>query len=143
MDHTELKFIDILIVDDHQMFIDGVKLLLKKNQRINQIFEAQNGKTALKILKEQHINFVITDVNMPEMTGLELTRIIKTNYPKIKIIILSMYNDNGILKEIINSKAEGYILKNTVKAELFNAINKIANGGTYYNNEVHQNFVEE
>jgi len=135
MDSTQ-QSLDILIVDDHQMFIDGIKLLLKKIQRINLIYEALNGKAALEIIKEQKIDLVITDINMPEMTGLELTRIIKADYPNIKIMVLSMYNDKGIVREIIDAEAEGYILKNTGKVELATAINKIADGGTYYSNEV-------
>ncbi len=128
--------LDVLIVEDHQMFIDGMKLLLKQNQRINIIYEALNGKAALEIIKVKNIDLMITDVNMPEMSGLELTRIIKANYPNIKIMVLSMYNNKEMVKDIFDTEAEGYILKNTGKLELDNAINKIADGGTYYSNEV-------
>jgi DNA-binding NarL/FixJ family response regulator len=130
------QVMDILIVDDHQMFIDGIKVHLKKHQRINRIYEALNGKAALEVIKEQKPDLIITDIKMPEMTGLELIPIIKANYTKLKILVLTMYNDKEIIREIIDSEADGYILKNTSKQELINAINKIADGGTYYNNEV-------
>ena len=128
--------LDILIVEDHQLFIDGMKLILKQNKRINKIYEALNGKAALEIIKEQKIDLVITDVNMPEMSGLELTRIIKSDYPNIKIMVLSMYNNKEMVRDIFDTEAEGYILKNTGKLELDNTINKIADGGTYYSNDV-------
>ena len=70
------------------------------------------------------------------MTGIELTRIVKSEFPDIKIIVFTMYNDTEIVREIIESEAEGYILKNASTGELINAINKIADGGTYYSDEV-------
>ncbi len=98
MDSTQ-QSLDILIVEDHQMFIDGMKLLLKQIQRINNIYEALNGKAAIEIIKKQNIDLVITDINMPEMSGLELSRNIKADYPNIKILVLSQYNfrpDQGL-----------------------------------------------
>jgi len=133
-----LQSLDILLVDDHQKFIDSIKLLLQTNQGIDHIYEAINGKAALDIIKEKKIDMVITDFNMPEMTGIELTRIIKAKYPYIKIIVLTMNESIGIIREIINSEAEGYILKNTGKLELDKAINEIAAGGKYYSNEIHR-----
>ncbi len=133
---TTQQLLNILIVEDHKIFVDGLKVLLKKNVRIKQIFFALNGRDALEIIKKQNIDMVLTDLNMPEMSGLELTKAIKADYPQIKIIVLSMYNNKGVIMEIIEAEAEGYLLKNTDKSELFKAIDKVAEGGTYYNNEV-------
>ncbi|MBI4645921.1 MAG: response regulator transcription factor [Bacteroidia bacterium] len=132
---------NILIVDDHQMFIDGVKLLLRKAENFNVVAEAINGKQAIDIIRNcdgrnYEINLVITDISMPEMSGVELTRLIKEEFPHIKVLVLTMYNDREIVNEIINSEAEGYILKNTGKKELIEAINRILDNGTYYSNEV-------
>ncbi len=130
------KSLDILLVDDYQIVIEGIKLLLKNNQIINNVYEALNGIAALDILKKHEIDIIITDVKMPEMTGLELIQIIKAKYPLIKIIVLSTYNDISIIKEIINLNVEGYILKNTSKIELDKALNEIAAGGKYYYKEI-------
>ena len=135
MDTTQ-QSLDILIVEDHEMFIDGMKLLLKRNQRINNIYEARNGKAAIEIIKGHKIDLVITDLNMPVMTGLELTRIIKSDYHNIKVIVLSIHNNKEMVRSIFDTEAEGYILKDAGKPELENAINKIADGGTYYSNDV-------
>ena len=126
----------ILIVDDHQMFIDGLKSLLRKQETFVVVAEALNGQEALDIIEKQPIDIVISDISMPIMSGIELTRIIKDKYPNIKIIIVSMHNDHSVVSEIIMAEAEGYILKNTGKKELFDALNKVANHGTYYSNEV-------
>jgi len=73
---------------------------------------------------------------MPGMSGTELTKKIKQEFPQIKVLVLSMFNDPAIVNDILQSEAEGYILKNTGKQELLNAISKIMDDGTYYSNEV-------
>jgi DNA-binding NarL/FixJ family response regulator len=130
------KAIQILIVDDHQMFLDGIKTLLAKEKNLNVAAEANTGKDALNILASFPIDLVITDINMPVMSGTELTRQIKKDYPHIKVLVLTMYNDREIIHEIVMTEAEGYILKNSNKKELLNAISRITDHGTYYSNEV-------
>lgn len=126
----------ILIVDDHQMFLDGLKTLLSKHNSIEVIGEALNGKKALDIIDNKQVDIVLSDINMPEMSGTELAKTIKKERPEIKILILSMYNDREIIHEIVMTEAEGYILKNSNKQELINALLRIGSGGTYYCNEV-------
>ena len=128
--------VTILIVDDHQMFLDGIKTLLSKEKNLIVVAEANTGKEALLILVKMTVDLVITDINMPEMSGTELTRQIKKNFPQIKVLVLTMYNDREIIHEIVMTEAEGYILKNSNKKELLNAINRITDHGTYYSNEV-------
>jgi DNA-binding NarL/FixJ family response regulator len=130
------KVINILIVDDHQMFIDGIRLLLNKVKGIRILAEAHNGREAQSIISGGGIDLVIADINMPEMNGIELTVWIKQHHPEIKVLVLSMYNDRATVQEIINAEAEGYILKNTGKQELLNAIQKLHDNGTYYSDEI-------
>lgn len=141
--NSHIAPINILIADDHQMFIDGLILLLKRVRFIQTVFQALNGREALEVISKNNIDFVISDINMPEISGIELTKIIKSQYPHIKVLVLTMYNDKEIVKEIIKSEAEGYVLKNTGKHELIIAINKIADNGTYYCNEVFSILEEE
>ncbi len=126
----------VLLVDDHQMFLDGLRTLLRKNDNFEVVGEALNGVEALEFIQKSEVNLVLSDINMPEMSGTELAKKIKTDYPEIKILILSMYNDREIIHEIVMTEAEGYILKNANKQELLNALNRIEGGGTYYSNEV-------
>lgn len=128
--------IKIVIADDHQMFIDGVKSLLKKEKNFNFIHEALNAEEALAFISQNDIDLLITDISMPGMSGTELTKKIKQDFPKIKVLVLTMYNDSAIISEILQSEAEGYILKNTGKQELISAISKIMDDGTFYSNEV-------
>lgn len=126
----------VLLVDDHQIFLDGLKTLLNKEDNIEVVGEALDGKAALKIVMEKHIDIVLSDINMPEMPGTELTKLIKQRKPDTKVLILSMYNDREVVHEIVMAEAEGYILKNSNKQELLQALIRIGKGGTYYSNEV-------
>lgn len=126
----------ILLVDDHQMFLDGLKTLLSKHDTIEVVGEALNGHEAMNIIRKEQVDLVLSDINMPEMSGTDLAKAIKSEMPDVKILILSMYNDREIIHEIVMTEAEGYILKNSNKQELISALERIASGGTYYSNEV-------
>ena len=128
--------IQILIADDHAMFIDGIKSLLRREEQIQVAGEAKDGKEALEILAKGGVDILITDISMPNMSGTELTKQVKEHYPEVKVLVLTMYNDREIINEILVAEAEGYILKNTGRQELLKAINRIAEGSTYYSNEV-------
>lgn len=128
--------VKILLVDDHQMFLDGLRTMLSKEKDLQVVVEAKNGKEALDILAGSEVDLVITDINMPVMSGTELAKQIKKDYSNIKVLVLTMYNDREIIHEIVMTEAEGYILKNSNKKELLNAIRRIIDNGTYYSNEV-------
>lgn len=127
----------IFIVDDHQILIDGVKSLLRNEERFQILNEALSAKDALsKLAEDYNYDILITDISMPEMDGVELSKRVKQLYPEIKILVLSMYNNQQVATEIIMSEAEGFILKNTGKQELVAALNAISDNGTYYSREV-------
>ena len=126
----------IVIADDHQMFIDGIKSLLKKEIHLDFVFEANNGEDAFSYISKNEVDLLITDLSMPGISGIELTKKIKLQFPKTKVLVVTMFNDPAMINEILQSEAEGYILKNTGKQELMNAISKIMDNGTFYSNEV-------
>ena len=129
--------INILIADDHQMFIDGVKALLRKEKHLHFIGEVHDGVEALDFLaKNGEIDLLIADINMPNMDGVELTKQVKKRYPQIKVLVITMHDDRQIVSEILLAEAEGYILKNTGKEELKKAINYLMEGSTHYSNEI-------
>ncbi|MCB9360854.1 MAG: response regulator transcription factor [Flavobacteriales bacterium] len=130
------KEINILIADDHQMFIDGIKSLLRKEAHINFVGEVSNGVEALSFLENNKVDLLITDIDMPEMNGIVLTKKVKQIYPETKVLVLSMHDDKQIISEILLAEAEGYILKNTGKGELTKAIEYIIEGSTHYSKEV-------
>lgn len=126
----------ILIVDDHQMFIDGIHSLLIGQEKFQICHEANNGEAALDILAKHKVDILISDLNMPGMSGAELVKTVKEKYHDIKVLVLSMHNNRETVGDILMSEAEGYILKNTGKKELLSGLERIAEGSTYYSKEV-------
>jgi len=131
-----MAYLKIYIVDDHQMLIDGLKALLSDEKHISIVGENILPKQALKEIGEYRPDIVLTDINMPEMDGIELTREIKKQQPDIKIIALSMFGERETISDMLKAGVSGYILKNTGKQELLKAIDKVANGGTFFSDEI-------
>ncbi len=128
--------VKILIADDHQMFIDGVKSLLRKEKNFVFVHDSNDGEDAFNYVSKNDVDLLITDISMPHLSGTELTIKVKQNFPHIKVLVLTMFNDRSIITEILQAEAEGYILKNTGKNELINAITRLMDNGTFYSSEV-------
>jgi DNA-binding NarL/FixJ family response regulator len=128
----------IIIADDHQLVIEGVKSLLASEDELVVKKEVNDGLSAIKAIDTEAGGFelLITDINMPEMSGIELCRKVKQAHPRIKVLVLSMYDNPSMIKESIAAEADGYILKNSGKAEFKDAIKRIMNDGTYYSQEI-------
>ncbi len=135
MENTD-SITKILLVDDHQLFLDGIKLILRNAKNLVIKGEAHNGVEGLQFLEKNQVDLVITDVNMPEMSGTEFTIKVKELYPEIKVLVLTQSDEKSVINQIIESEAEGYLLKTIDKEHLIFAINKIINNGAYYCNEM-------
>ena len=128
--------IRIIVADDHQMFIDGIKALLKNEKEIHVVGEALNGEDVLLLLEKVMADIVLLDINMPKKDGIETTREIINKFPGVKIIILTMHNKNEFITGLVNEGASGYILKNTGKRELIEAIQTVYKGDSFFSKEV-------
>lgn len=132
--------IKIIIADDHQIIIDGLRSLLIKEKDIEIVGEASNGKEVIDMIQKINVDLVVLDIDMPILSGVETTKIIKQKYPNIKVLILSMYNTERFIHNIIETGADGYILKNKGKEELTLAIKYILDGDEYFGREVEKTF---
>jgi DNA-binding NarL/FixJ family response regulator len=117
--------INIGIVDDHQLFLDGIRSILSAQENFKIIFTVDNAKDALEHIQKQSIDILITDISMPEMNGIELIHRVKENFPHIKIIVMTSFRDMGSKRNI-----DAYLLKNTPKEKLIEVLNDL-----YYKNE--------
>ncbi len=129
--------ITLAIVDDHQIVIDGLKSLLEGHPDFIVKIESNHPEKMEKILSEVKVDILLTDIMMPVMNGAELAKMVKTNFPDIKILALSMSGQGDLVNQMIDdSDISGYVLKNLGKQELINALEKIAAGGVYFSDEV-------
>ncbi|HEY0029754.1 MAG TPA: response regulator transcription factor [Bacteroidia bacterium] len=128
--------IKLFILDDHQMLVDGIKALLNNENDFDIIGEATKASVALELIRTNTPQIVLSDINMPEMDGIAFTRQLKTEHPQIKVLALSMFGERHTIAEMLDAGASGYILKNTGKEELLNALRKIAAGGMFFSDEI-------
>jgi len=133
--------VDILIVDDHRIMVDGLSQILKDEKMIGVIHTAFDGKTAHSIALQQNIDCVILDINMPVLNGIEAAKLIKRDKPYIKVIMISMLCDAGVVTKALKAGADAFIIKNTGKEELLRAIAKVMNDEKYISAELSYNLL--
>ena len=134
--------INVLLADDHQIVLDGLSSLLDGEIDIHKVDEVTDGELVLKVLKVKPVDVVVLDIEMPNLDGLETTKVIKSKYPKIKILILTMYNEEGFIKQLVQANVDGYVLKERGKEELVQAIKQVANGKQYFGEAVTKTLLE-
>ncbi len=130
------KKINVLIVDDHPIYRNGIKGIIKDIDVVDSCAEANNGKAAIEALENKFYDIIFLDINMDEMDGIEASRIIKFRFPKCKIIVLTMSNSKREIVELLENGVHGYILKNTDAIELKRAIMLVMEGSLYLTAEV-------
>jgi LuxR family maltose regulon positive regulatory protein len=133
----------VLIVDDHPVTRAGIRYILELNGQFNIVGEAQNGVDAIKIVSVNEPDLVIMDITMPQVSGIEATRQITRNHPKVKIIALSIHSGQKFVKKMLNAGAAGYILKDEAPEELITAIEKIIKGDLYLSSGVTRVAIEK
>lgn len=131
-----IKKTRLVIVDDHQLIIDGIRALLRDEESIQIVGEASNGKKAIEVIDLLETDVVLLDIDMPVMDGIETSKILHQKYPKLAIIILSMHAEKGLIKNLVEIGVKGYLLKNSSRAEILKALNEVMEGNSYFSPEV-------
>ena len=126
----------IIIVDDHALFREGIKLLIENEGLGEVIAEAENGQVFLDLLETLQPDLVVMDIEMPVMGGLEATRKALIICPELKILVLTMLNEKANYFEMTHAGATGFVLKTAGKQEFEKAINSITNGESYFSNDI-------
>lgn len=130
--------INILLVDDHKLIRDGIKSILKTSKHISIVGDCSNGKEAINFFKKNHnkVDIILMDISMPELNGIDATEIITKLHPNIKVIALTMHIEEAYLSQMIDAGALGYILKDSTKNNIVEAIESVYNNEKYYSSEV-------
>jgi DNA-binding NarL/FixJ family response regulator len=133
---NSMEKIRIALADDHQLFRNGLKILLGAFPEFEVIAEASNGKELLKQLLHATADIVLMDISMPEMDGIQATAAISAQYPGSKVIALSMYGEEEYYYSIVDAGAKGFILKDSDINEVKEAIETVHKGGNYFSQEL-------
>ena len=132
----------ILLVDDHQILRDGIRSLVKGYDDMEVIGEAADGREALDMVEKLSPDIVIMDISMPDLNGIDATRMIINEAPDVKVIALSMHHDKQFVSEIFKAGASGYLIKDSAFYELEHAIRIVMSGQTYINPQIASLVVE-
>ncbi|WP_066315132.1 response regulator transcription factor [Bacillus sp. FJAT-29814] len=133
----------IIIIDDHQLFREGVKRILEFEKSFQVVAEGDDGSEAVTLVEEHRPDVVIMDINMPQMNGVEATRELVGKYPDTKVIILSIHDDENYVTHALQTGACGYLLKEMDADALIEAVRVVADGGSYLHPKVTHNLVNE
>ncbi|MEP6792973.1 MAG: response regulator transcription factor [Saprospiraceae bacterium] len=128
--------IRVMIADDHNMFVEGVESILEGIDNIQVVAKCYTGLEVFEKIANIPVDVILLDINLPGMNGLEVCQKLSKEYPDVKVLALSMHNEESFVTEILKYGAQGYILKNTGKKELITAIEMVNSGQSYFSNEV-------
>jgi two-component system response regulator NreC len=133
----------ILLADDHDVVRKGLRYILQRQDGIDVIGEAKNGREAVKMAEELRPDLVIMDIAMPLLSGIEATVQIAKSSPKTKVIILSMYSDETYLVRILTAGAKGYLLKDSTETDLIPAVKAVIQGKPFFSAQIAQTLLED
>lgn len=134
--------ITIGIADDHLLVLQGIRAMLS-GSNLQILFSAVNGKDLLDCLDENQPDVLLLDIQMPDMSGVDLCRTIAKSYPEVKIIALTNMDESHYVKQMIRNGASGYLLKNVDQLTMINAIEEVMMGNQYLDNQIRQNIMDE
>lgn len=130
-----LMKVSVFIVDDHYMVIEGIRSLLQNEKDIEWMGHATNAASCIGFLKQQQPDVILMDVNLPDQSGTDLCKQVKQLYPSVFILGLSTFNQQPVIRNMMENGASGYLLKNATRAELREAILAVMSGKTYLSAE--------
>lgn len=137
------KNIGIVIIDDHQLFREGVKRILAMEEGFEVLAEGEDGSQAITLVEEFAPDVVLMDINMPKVNGVEATRELIEKYPDIKVLILSIHDDESYVTHVLKTGAAGYLLKEMDADALIEAVKVVGGGGAYIHPKVTHNLIKD
>lgn len=138
-----IETIKIIIVDDHEIFRNGLKMVLGKLKHIKIVGEASDGQEFIDMIRTTPCDVVLMDIEMPKMNGIDATKHAIKEFPELKIIALTMFNDDDYIQSMMDAGVRGFLIKNVGKETLDKAIQTIFKGGTFYSEELFNFFTKK
>lgn len=126
----------ILLADNHKLFCEGLRTLFAKQPGVEIVGEANNGRLAVRMAHELSPDLVVMDIGMPELNGMDATRQIRSELPRVKVLAVSMYSDRQYVAGMLSAGASGYVVKDSAFGELAQAVQVVMGGGRYLSPEI-------
>ncbi|KYG33687.1 response regulator [Alkalihalobacillus trypoxylicola] len=143
MTETERNNIRIVLIDDHQLFREGVKRILAMESDFEIVADGEDGSQAIDLVEEYNPDVILMDINMPNVNGVEATKDLVEKFPDVKVLILSIHDDESYVTHVLKTGAAGYLLKEMDADALIEAVKVVASGGAYIHPKVTHNLIKE
>ncbi|GAF64956.1 putative response regulator [Bacillus sp. TS-2] len=143
MTETERNNIRIVLIDDHQLFREGVKRILAMESDFEIVADGEDGSQAIELVEEYNPDVILMDINMPNVNGVEATKDLVEKFPDVKVLILSIHDDESYVTHVLKTGAAGYLLKEMDADALIEAVKVVASGGAYIHPKVTHNLIKE
>lgn len=140
---NERENIRIVIIDDHQLFREGVKRILEMEPGFQIVADGEDGKVAIDLVRKHKPDVILMDINMPDKNGIEATKELVKEFPDVKVLILSIHDDESYVTHVLKTGASGYLLKEMDANSLIEAVKVVADGGAYIHPKVTHNLIKE
>lgn len=128
--------IRVLIVDDHQLVRDAIRMYLQAMREAEVVGEASDGDQVLEFLQQESVDVILLDINLPDLDGIEVATQVKKQWPQVHILALTMLQETQYVRQMLRTGAEGYLLKSCTQEDLIEAIRTIARGETYFGKDI-------
>jgi DNA-binding NarL/FixJ family response regulator len=138
-----MNMIRVLLADDHDLMRDGIAALLTRVPGLEIVGEASDGLQAIRMIPKHNPNLILMDIGMTPMNGLDATARITNEYPDVRVVILSMHANEEYVLKALRAGASGYLLKDTKKEELIEALTAVASGRTYLSKQVSRHVIDD
>lgn len=139
----EKKKIKVLIADDHDIVRSGLRMLFQRTPDVVVVGEAGDGEEAVRLAEKIKPDVAILDVSMPKLNGLQATRALKERFPSIRVLILTIHEEEEYIYEMIRSEADGHVLKSANRKEIIDAVHSVASGGQFYSSAISSLMINE
>jgi len=137
-----MERIKIILVDDHRIFLEGLKELLEQQPGLEVVATAENGQELLIKMQSYHVEVVILDIQMPQMNGIATALEMQQRYPEVRLLVLSMHGDKSFVQSVFDIGVHGFLMKNTGKKELLEAIQEVYLGRKYFRADAAFSFLD-
>ncbi len=131
------------IIDDHAVVVDGLKVMLSSFAQLEVVYSSQNGNDVMNDLHSTNVDVLLMDIQMPDINGIDLCKQVVRSFPGIRVIAFSSFDDSNYVKQIIRSGAKGYLLKNTDKLTILNAIETVMQGESFMDETIKKILLQE
>lgn len=133
----------ILLVDDHQILLDGLKFMLEQEEKIARVTAVNSVEAAMRFLEGATPDLIVSDISIPKGGGVTFIKKVRLNNPSIKVIFLTMHEEPYLVKEALSTGAKGYVLKGSAHQELVNAVYEVAAGGIFFSDDIQKIFIRQ